>query len=139
MHEDLLTALDDDRMDEEEYKYKYPEHENETKKKVVKKEEDEIAEDIKLVPKEENKDDNTKENDVVDDDEAKSEKKKKLIIIILGVVFGIIFYAIYLFCQSPFSVLRCPFFVMPVPRCSSAVHKNFTQEKDFPASCSFFS
>ena len=90
MHEDLLTALDDDRMDEEEYKYKYPEHENETKKKVVKKEEDEIAEDIKLVPKEENKDDNTKENDVVDDDEAKSEKKKKLIIIILGVVFGII-------------------------------------------------
>ena len=90
MHEDLLTALDDDRMDEEEYKYKYPEHENETKKKVVKKEEDEIAEDIKLVPKEENKDYNTKENDVVDDDEAKSEKKKKLIIIILGVVFGII-------------------------------------------------
>ena len=90
MHEDLLTALDDDRMDEEEYKYKYPEHENETKKKVVKKEEDEIAEDIKLVPKEENKDDNTQENDVIDDDEAKSEKKKKLIIIILGVVFGII-------------------------------------------------
>ena len=90
MHEDLLTALDDDRMDEEEYKYKYPEHENETKKKVVKKEEDEIAEDIKLVPKEENKDDNTQENDVIDDDEAKNEKKKKLIIIILGVVFGII-------------------------------------------------
>ena len=90
MHEDLLTALDDDRMDEEEYKYKYPEHENETKKKVVKKEEDEIAEDIKLVPKEEKKDDNTQENDVIDDDEAKSEKKKKLIIIILGVVFGII-------------------------------------------------
>ena len=91
MHEDLLTALDDDRMDEEEYKYKYPENENESKKKTVKKEDDEITEDIKLVPKEE---DNTQENDIVDEDEAKSEKKKKRIIIILGAVFGVISIAL---------------------------------------------
>ena len=32
MHEDLLTALNDERMDEEVYKYKYPEHETELKK-----------------------------------------------------------------------------------------------------------
>ena len=34
MHDDLLTALDDDRMDEEVYQYKYPENESESKKKV---------------------------------------------------------------------------------------------------------
>ena len=32
MHEDLLTALDDERMDEEPIKFKYPEHEETTKK-----------------------------------------------------------------------------------------------------------
>ena len=39
MHEDLLTALNDERMDEEVYKYKYPEHENEGKNKKEEKKE----------------------------------------------------------------------------------------------------
>ena len=34
MHLDLLTALDDERMNEEPYKYKYPEHEYEKKSKI---------------------------------------------------------------------------------------------------------
>ena len=33
MHDDLLTALDDDRMDEEVYQYKYPENESESEEK----------------------------------------------------------------------------------------------------------
>ena len=92
MHEDLLTALDDDRMDEEEYKYKYPEQENDVKKKAVKKEEEQSSDDVKLIPKEDNLDDvdeDTSENGILDED-AKKEKKKKIIIIILGVVFVLI-------------------------------------------------
>ena len=85
MHEDLLTALDDDRMNEEEYKYKYPEHENDIKKKPIKKDD---SEDIKIVPKEEELDD-SKEDDNLDE-EDKKEKKKKKMIIILGSVFGVI-------------------------------------------------
>ena len=85
MHEDLLTALDDDRMNEEEYKYKYPEHENDIKKKPIKKDD---SEDIKIVPKEEELDD-SKEDDNLDEEEKKEKKKKKMIII-LGSIFGVI-------------------------------------------------
>lgn len=71
MHEDLLTALDDSRMHEEPYKYKYPEHELENTKRIkkledIEKEEEPIAEKI----------------------EDKEEKTNKRIIIILSTVFG---------------------------------------------------
>ena len=70
MHEDLLTALDDERMNEEPLKYKYPEHETETTKKLKKiediEEEEKIAEKI----------------------EDKEEKTNKRIIIILSSIFG---------------------------------------------------
>ena len=90
MHEDLLTALDDSRMDEEEYQYKYPENENEGRKKAsVKNEAKEVEDDIKLTPKKD-EDDNTEENEVVSDDDSKADKKKKRLIIILGSVFGVI-------------------------------------------------
>ena len=95
MHEDLLTALDDERMDEAEYKYKYPENENEGKKKVVKSEEEDITEDIKLTPKGDEKTDN-QESDILDEKEEKSEKKKKIIIIILGAIFGVILIVLIL-------------------------------------------
>ena len=36
MHEDLLTALDDDRMNEPPYKYPYPEHDTESTKNLKK-------------------------------------------------------------------------------------------------------
>ena len=82
MHEDLLTALDDERMNEEEYKYKYPESENENRKKEkVKSAEDDITEDIKMIPSDE---ENQEEN------EEQKEKKKKKLIIILSAVFGTI-------------------------------------------------
>ncbi len=82
MHEDLLTALDDERMNEEEYKYKYPESENDNRKKEkLKSDEDEITEDIKMIPKDE-------ENQ--EESEEQKEKKKKKVIIILGAVFGTI-------------------------------------------------
>ncbi len=37
MHQDLLTALDDDRINEEPYKYKYPEHDVDGNTKPIKK------------------------------------------------------------------------------------------------------
>ena len=83
MHEDLLTALDDDRMDEDVYQYKYPENENEGKR-VKKLEEEANLED-------------TDEEDIEDTgdivtkiDEDVEEKKNKKIIIILIVVFSVI-------------------------------------------------
>ena len=82
MHEDLLTALDDERMDEEEYKYKYPESENDNRKKEkVKSAEDDITEDIKMIPSDEENQEETEEQ---------KEKKKKKLIIILSAVFGTI-------------------------------------------------
>lgn len=71
MHNDLLTALDDDRMNEEPLIYKYPEHEIENTKRLKKleeleQEEEEVATKI---------------------EEDKVDKKNKKIIIILSSVF----------------------------------------------------
>lgn len=87
MHEDLLTALDDDRMDEPVYQYKYPEHETENtkrikKQEVSKKDEDDNNDDI-----EENTE---KVATKVEDSEDFVEKKSNIIIIILSVVFGLL-------------------------------------------------
>lgn len=72
MHDDLLTVLDDDRINEEKYRYPFPEHEENTKTirklEEVKEEEEQVASKI-----EENED-----------------KKSKKIIIILGIIFGAI-------------------------------------------------
>lgn len=98
MHEDLLTALDDERMDEEPYQYKYPEHENETTKRLkklenIEEEEEEIATKI----------------------EEEDEKKKKKVIIILAIIFGVLvvglgitFFAIPAFVNAkPVTVPSC--------------------------------
>ncbi len=72
MHDDLLTVLDDDRMNEEKYVYEYPEHEENTKsiKRLETLEEDneKIAERI----------------------EDTRDKKSKRIIIILSIIASII-------------------------------------------------
>ena len=83
MHEDLLTALDDEQMDEEVYQYKYPENENEGKKNKKKNEEAEL---------EEVEEDLTAENtdDIATKIEDEEETKNKKIIIILIVVFSVI-------------------------------------------------
>lgn len=69
MHQDLLTALDDDRINEEPYIYKFPEHEQDSSTKALKK----------LEEKE-------KENEELEED--KNEKKRKKIIIILSIIFA---------------------------------------------------
>ena len=89
MHEDLLTALDDDRMDEEPYQYKYPENENEGKKGKGKEKED--TEEIKLqkLGEEEEVGENTGDLiSKIETDEEKEEKKSKKTIIILVSVFA---------------------------------------------------
>ena len=101
MHEDLLTALDDERMNEEPLQYKYPESENEGKKaKVAVPKEDnadgkEATEetDKKKKVKAEAKD--VKEEDKKDDDDEELfDKKNKIIIIILAVIFVLILLAV---------------------------------------------
>ena len=84
MHEDLLTALDDERMDEEVYQYQYPENENEGKKgrKNINEEDDEEIQDEELV---DNKMEDAEDNIV--DSELQEEKKNKRLIIILGIIF----------------------------------------------------
>ena len=73
MHDDLLTALDDDRINEEPYKYKYPESDNESTKNLKK------LEDIE-----------EEEESVATKIEDNDDKKKKKVIIILSVVFGVL-------------------------------------------------
>ena len=79
MHDDLLTALDDERMNEEPLVYKYPEHETENTKRLKKLEELENEEEI--------------EDDKVAtkvDSEDSEDKKSKKIIIILSSIFGLV-------------------------------------------------
>ena len=78
MHDDLLTVLDDDRMNEEKYVYPYPEHEENTK--TIKKLEDIKDEEETLVQKIEDVDD----------------KKSKKLIIILSSIAAVIIIALVL-------------------------------------------
>jgi serine/threonine-protein kinase len=72
MHDDLLTVLDDNRINEEKYQYPYPE--NEDTLKNVKK--------IEEAKKEEEK-----EEEIASKIEEKEDKKSKTLIIILAIVF----------------------------------------------------
>ena len=122
MHEDLLTALDDDRINEEEYQYKYPEHENENKK--VKKEEkkdtepvqDAVEEKVERPVEKEQKEDKkeavgSKKTEVPLPKEAGSEmtekekKTQKMFIIIISIL-ALVFLAI-------FFVIIYMFFILP--------------------------
>ena len=104
MHEDLLTALDDERMDEEPYQYKYPENENDGKKvkvsekdvKAAKEEEKEGDEETakKSKNKEEPKDSEEGVSDL-DEEEDKTERINKIIIIVLASVFAAIFLILF--------------------------------------------
>jgi len=100
MHEDLLTALDDDRMNEEPLQYKYPENENEGKKAKVAvpkeeaKEEVEATDDDKKKKKVKAEAKDVKEEENNEDDEPLFDKKNKIIIIILAVIFVIILLAL---------------------------------------------
>lgn len=110
MHEDLLTALDDDRMNEEVYQYKYPEIENEGKRsKNVDKDNDKEKNAKEKEKKKEVETDEEEEKEKIDDEkkedtneiakeikkdedveDAKSSKTIKIVIIVLSILFVII-------------------------------------------------
>ena len=92
MHEDLLTALNDERMDEAPYEYKYPENEGETKKTKRTEKELDKEEDTKLdnIGEDTSKVLNTDLEDLED-------KKSNRLIIILAVVFGLVLLVIVVF------------------------------------------
>ncbi len=96
MHEDLLTALDDERMNEEVYHYKYPENENETTKKIKKLEEIGKNEDNKEATDEDKISDDTEDTaeKVATKVEDVEEKKNKKVIIILAAIFGVLLITI---------------------------------------------
>lgn len=105
MHQDLLTALDDDRMNEEVYKYKYPEHE-ETKKKVEEKKPEEV---VLEEPQEEAKPEDTEEVK-----EKKNDKRNKIIIIVLSIlvaiialIFVFIFFVVPKFSEKEAAIPSC--------------------------------
>ena len=80
MHDDLLTALDDERMNEEPLVYKYPEHETENTKRLKKLEELEN----------ETEEEDTQVAQKVDPEDEDEKKKKKLIIILSSIFGGLI-------------------------------------------------
>ncbi len=86
MHEDLLTALDESRMNEEKIKFKYPEHESSEKKKAEAKAKEE--------PKKEDEDieDTSEIAEKIEDD--KEEKRNKKLIIILSSILGVAILAL---------------------------------------------
>ena len=84
MHEDLLTALDDDRMDEPVYQYKYPENEIDSKriKKLEETARIETPEDLEKTATE-----IAEKLEEANEDEFQDGNSKKLIII-LSSIFG---------------------------------------------------
>ena len=87
MHEDLLTALDEDRMNEDKIKFKYPEHETSEKKKAEAK--------VKEDPKKETEEDLEATAEIVEkieDDE--DDKRSKGLIIALSSILGIAILAL---------------------------------------------
>lgn len=86
MHEDLLTALNDERMDEAPYEYKYPESDGESKKTKKSEKDADKEEDIKL----ESIGEDTTSKDISKDLEDIEDKKSNRLIIILGIIFGVI-------------------------------------------------
>ena len=87
MHEDLLTAMDEARMNEEPYQYKYPEHE-EVQKKKRQEEKAKEANEMGI-----SEDDIEKEEVVarkIKDDDEDDDKKNNILIVILLVVLGLL-------------------------------------------------
>ena len=95
MHEDLLTALDPDRMNEEVYKYKYPENENEGRRSKKLEAEAEARLEETLKGKEIT-------GDLAEKIEGLDDKKNKKLIIILASVFaGILLLLLVIFFLVP--------------------------------------
>ena len=102
MHVDLLTALDDDRMNEEPYKYRYPEHEVE---KRVKSKENGSTNDVKI---EESND--AEDVPVATKVEEKEGRGTNIVIIILAIILVLLIVGLALI-----------FFVLPMATSPKAV------------------
>ena len=92
MHEDLLTALNDERMDEAPYEYKYPESEGDSKKTKKTEKELDKEEDAKL----DSIGDDTTTSTTVDLEELEDRKSNRLVII-LAIIFGIVLITVVVF------------------------------------------
>ncbi|MBR5370504.1 MAG: Stk1 family PASTA domain-containing Ser/Thr kinase [Bacilli bacterium] len=93
MHEDLLTALNDERMDEAPYEYKYPENDGDSKKTKKSDKELDKEEDAKLASIGED----TTKTEITDDFDALEDKKSNRLIIILAVIFGLVLITLVMF------------------------------------------
>lgn len=92
MHEDLLTALNDERMDEAPYEYKYPENDGDNKKNKKTEKEIDKEEDAKL----ESIGEDTASK-VYNDLELLEDKKSNRLVIILGIIFGVVLLSVIIF------------------------------------------
>ena len=95
MHEDLLTALDDERMNEPVYQYKYPENENDSKKvKKLEKAKEELdnKEEVSTLVDDTATSTNT---EYTFSEEDKADKRNKKILIVLGIVFVLILLLLF--------------------------------------------
>ena len=90
MHDDLLTALNEDRMNEEVYKYKYPEHENEGKNKKEDKKENSAEVDVD----EEKFLSEDTDNSIATKIEDEDNKKNITLIVILSSILAILVIAL---------------------------------------------
>ena len=92
MHEDLLTALNDERMNEAPYEYKYPESDTDGKKSKKAEKELDKEEDLKL----ESIGEDTKTSTTMDF-EALEDKKSNRLVIILAIIFGVVLLIVLIF------------------------------------------
>jgi len=92
MHEDLLTALNDERMDEAPYEYKYPESDGDNKKSKKSEKDLDKEEDLKL----ENIGEDTTKQTTVDLEELEDRKSNRLVII-LAIIFGVVLLFVVVF------------------------------------------
>ena len=91
MHEDLLTALNDERMDEAPYEYKYPENDGEPKKTKKSEKEADKEEDAKLASIGE---DTVSKEISTEEFEEMEDRKSNRLVIILGIIFGVVLLAV---------------------------------------------
>ena len=91
MHEDLLTALDESRMNEPVLEYKYPENENEGRKKKTDGADTKDSKSDKVDEKNVDKDTEVLEEEpIATKVEDVEDKKNKIVIIVLSIIFIII-------------------------------------------------
>jgi len=89
MHEDLLTALDESRMDEPVLQYKYPENENDSRKTKKVDNGDSKADKVDEKSENSNVEDATEEV-IATKVEDIDDKKNKIVIIVLSIIFILI-------------------------------------------------